>query len=404
MASFEEEMKTLCAKHGKDVESVLKKEEAAESIEINPQDVRKVVVEHVIKQQDQKGHGSSSSVYRRKLRLFSGKKPTPSGEVNFASWRVSAKQIVDDEDMSERDKNRGILDSLLIPALTMVKNVPPKTSADTILNKLVKVYGSTRSGDDMMFDFFELYQQSTQSASDYLENLYTEIMSIVDEAPQGLIRGESEQLLSQFLRGCWDEELITKLKLEDMKGSAPDFEVLFERIKKEELKREQKNKRKDTVLKGKKAQQQNIAATSASNDSEDLVTEQHQFKSHMDKKYEDLNKRITALEEGQKATLEQLQGISKQLNSLDTNLKTSTQSSRFNSPPASGASSRFQGSSAASPNTQSTQNRPTRFCFNCGIDNHHMERCRNSPNPALVGEKVLKRAQENAARQPHLNE
>ena len=101
MASFEEEMKALCAKHGKDPDKTLKKDDGA-TIEI-PENVKKVVVEHLISDK-----GSSSSVHRRKLRLFSGSKPTPNGEINFSSWRVSASQILYDESIADNDKKRCI--------------------------------------------------------------------------------------------------------------------------------------------------------------------------------------------------------------------------------------------------------------------------------------------------------
>ena len=93
MASFEDEMKALCVKHGKDPDKTLKKDDEA-TIEIPPE-VKKVVVEHLISDK-----GSSSSVHRRKLRLFSGSKPTPHGGINFASWRVSASQILDVESIN----------------------------------------------------------------------------------------------------------------------------------------------------------------------------------------------------------------------------------------------------------------------------------------------------------------
>ena len=311
MASFEEEVQELCTKHGKDPQSFLKKEGAkAESIDIS-EGIKKVVVEHVIQEKQSSPKAAFASVYRRKLRLFSGTKPTPSGEVNFATWKIPAKLLAYDDDMDERDKKRSIMDSLLIPALNMVKNVPRAATAGDIYEMLVKVYGPTRSSDDMMYDFFEIYQMEDQSASQYLENLFMEITNIIDESAghsRSLITEEREQLLNQFLRGCWDEDLIDKLKLEAMKESPPSFEILFEMIKKEESRREQKQRRKDLTMKHKKRVQQH-GASIANGPSEDIITEQHQFRTHMEKKYDDVNGRITALEEGQKTMLDKLNDL-----------------------------------------------------------------------------------------------
>ena len=148
------------------------KQEVEEFIQI-PDSVKKVGGEHVIQDRHQGHQEGRASVQRRKLRLFSGKTPTPSGEVNFATWRIAAKQIIEDEDVSKRNKRRSIMDSLMIPALNPVKNVSAATGADTILAKLVRVYGSTKSAEDMMYDFFEICQLPNQSASEYLEILYT---------------------------------------------------------------------------------------------------------------------------------------------------------------------------------------------------------------------------------------
>ena len=56
---------------------------------------------------------------------------------------------------------------------------------------------------------------------------------------------------------------------------------------------------------------QQHSASIASGPSEDISTEQHQFRTHMEKNYDDINRRITALEEGQKAMLDKLNDIIK---------------------------------------------------------------------------------------------
>lgn len=392
MASLEDKFKAFCSQEGKTEQDVF---EALQVQHLVPPEVKKVVVEHIIP--DRKpSQQESATVQRRKLRLFSGTKPTPSGEVNFSTWRVAAKQIVDDEDLSERNKRRSIMDSLMIPALNLVKNVPSSTDANTILAKLVKVYGSTKSAEDMMYDFFELCQLTNESASEYLEKLYNELTCIVDETPPEVmdyVTNANEQLLSQFIRGCWDEDIIMRLKLEERKTKRqyPDYAILYEEIKREELKKEQKKKRMDQTLKGGKKTQQHTSTIAEDNTP---TIEFHQYKSHMDQKYEEMSRKISTLEEGQKAMCDQLNGISHQLQNLQS--FTQPQSSAPPSTTYRTSQPSIQPSRLTSTPYKSSQNytnapKYSRFCYKCGIDNHHSQRCRNTPNPTLVAQKFAKR-------------
>ena len=111
--SFEDEFTQLCAKFSKDPQKILKQE--SDDSPFVPEEVKKVVVEHVIKEK------TNPTVQRRKLRLFSGNQPTPNGEVNFATWRITAKQVIDDGVIDEKEKKRCLIDSLLCDATYFTK-------------------------------------------------------------------------------------------------------------------------------------------------------------------------------------------------------------------------------------------------------------------------------------------
>lgn len=413
MSSFEDKLKKLCEDEGK--EDVLKKL-TEESIPI-PAEVKKLVVEHVI--QDK-----GSSTYRRKLRLFSGSKPAPHGEVNFQTWRASAKQVVDDDGISEKEKRRCIMDSLLIPALNVVKNLPGTTTSEQLFKKLQKVYGTTESSEDMLYNFFEIFQKDKQLSSDFLQDLYTALTDILDASLETTDANTiNEHLQNQFIRGCFDEELIAKLRLEekkdDVRTPAPSFEELYESIKKEELKRDQKIKRKEAVSK-KRIQQHNITKPELDGGSGDTtsVTEMYQLRSNFDRKNEELTKRMALLEASQKAICDQLKQLSQQLSSAfgtPTEPSPSQQSTNHaassheyrpqmyaglsgqQASPHAGTSGQQYGQQSYNHNANRPANTvPTRFCYNCGIENHHMQRCRNDPNPTLVGEKIKQRSIEAA--------
>ena len=379
MSSFEEEMQALCTKYKKDPAHVLKQE--GDVIEI-PESVKKVVVEHLIQ--------DKSSVHRRKLRLFSGSQPTPNGEINFVTWRISAKQILDDASITENEKRRCIMESLLIPALNIVKHVPPQKTSKDIFDILAKVYGAAKSAKEMLHDFYAICQRPNQTASEYLQQLYTELLEIVDESPDAVnMENMDDELLQQFVRGCFDDDVLNKLHLEE-KDTAPRFEVLFENVRKEEMKRDQKKKRMEVAFKGKKPQQHNV--TTSLKQAEGTVTEMQQ----LDRKCEDFNQRLSALESGQKALFEQLNSISEQLKTAFSSSQPSHDSPAPHQPSSNRPANSPSVGATASKNYNSTSqqqatSRPTRFCYNCGIDNHHMQRCRNPANPELVQEKLKKR-------------
>ena len=343
-------------------------------------EVNKVVVEHVIKEK------TNPTVQRRKLRLFSGNQPTPNGEVNFATWRITAKQVIDDSVIDEKEKKRCLIDSLLIPALNFVKYVASQSTAQDVFDKLVKVYGISKDPKEMLHEFSNIYQQSSQSSSEYLEHLYIDLLEIVDESLDAYDeRKIIEELLYQFLRGCFDEDLINKLRLDDRRTQQQirSFEELFELVKKEEVKRDQKKKRMEKAYKGKRVQQ-NIS-TIVKDDAKVMELRA------LETQYEDFNKRISALETGQKAILDQLSTLSEQLKNAFTTTRSSYPPREQN-----GASSGTSSLTAPSTNNtrspqQPSYSRPIRFCYNCGIDNHHMERCRNPANPVLVQDKLKKR-------------
>ena len=115
------------------------------------------------------------------------------------------------------EKRLCLADSLLMPALNLIWSLPFVTTSKDMLSNISKVYGLTKLADEMMFDFFEMYQAQNETASDYLTRLYTERTNISDVSPRPVrVDEQNASLLTQFIRGCWDDDLIQRLKLEEM--------------------------------------------------------------------------------------------------------------------------------------------------------------------------------------------
>ena len=279
-----------------DVKNILQPQEAV------PPEIKKMVVEHVIADREK-----PSTVSRRKLRLFSGKKPVSAGGVSFVTWRIQVLQLIDEPEIADAEKRWCISDSLLMPSLNPFRNLPSRTTSKDMLSKISKVYGLTKSADEMMFDFFGLYQAQNETASDYLTRLYTELTNTGDAAP-GPVRIDEQNalLLTQFIRGCWDDDLIHRLRLEEMHDDNPQYDDLFEKITKDELRRDHKKKRMKTALKQaipkmQQPQQQYVLGPEQMN------------KAHPLRPPDEVSTRLTSLENNMKILLEQIEALSKQI-------------------------------------------------------------------------------------------
>jgi len=86
---------------------------------------------------------NQSQPFIRKLRLFSGKKPVPNGEVDFETWSRLAQQVVNDTEVSESSKQRVVLSSLLRPALDIALS---ETTSKGTLDTLRTIYGNVQDG------------------------------------------------------------------------------------------------------------------------------------------------------------------------------------------------------------------------------------------------------------------
>lgn len=190
-------------------------------------------------EQPNQPHTSQSQPFIRKLRIFSGKKPVPAGEVDFDTWSVMAKPVLDDSAINENTKKRVFLTSLLRPALEIASS---EETSDSIFQTLKVVFGTVSDGHELYIQFLSKFQGEQETSSQYLQRLYLDLL-VVEE--RGGVSSEdlSRELLDQFIRGSRDENLILRLKLEDRTSSPPTFADLLLEIRKEEVRSSEKKNR-----------------------------------------------------------------------------------------------------------------------------------------------------------------
>ena len=287
----------------------------------------------------------------RKLRSFSGAKTVPSGELDYKMWRLHAKPIVDDTLLRESEKKRTLFDALLGEALEIASTLPPTETSEKLLTLLDKHFGDVADGFELYSQFRSAMQESQESAAEYLKRIHTLALRAVEK--QGMQESDvKSQVLRQFVHNCADEDLLTRLRLEDKFQNPDEVSDLLLKIRTEEARRKEKRLK----LKARTAKANAISTAEASASSSHSA------------EMESLRKQIESL-------TQQVQASKPSFNS-------------FSQPPSAAAnsSSNNQQKKGAHPKKKSGI-----FCYNCGIDGHKHDACSSPANPALVQGRLLAR-------------
>ncbi|KAK7933739.1 hypothetical protein WMY93_004635 [Mugilogobius chulae] len=186
--------------------------------ELNPPGVQRYVVEHIMKSDDSAAHLST-----QRLRSFSGRMPRPQHESDFETWRSGVDLLLQDPAVSDLQRSRKIVESLLPPAADMVKHLKPETPPTTYLQILDSAYGTVEDGDELYAKFMEMFQDAGERPSAYLQRLQVALIAALKRG--GVDAADlNRHLLNQFCRGCWDNTLISELQLNN---ASPDHRLLL---------------------------------------------------------------------------------------------------------------------------------------------------------------------------------
>lgn len=328
--------------------------------DLNPPELQRYVVEHIVKSEDTAVHFRSS----HRLRVFSGKVPRPQHEVDYDTWRSSVDLVLSDPAISETQRSRQILDSLLPPAADMVKHLSPDMSVNIYIQQLDSAYGTVQDGEELYAKFMDTLQNAGEKPSAYLQRLQVVLNLAVKRG--GASRAEvNKHLLNQFCRGCWDNVLISELQLKQKKENPPSFAELLLLLRTEEDREAVKTQRMKQHLGGGGARQK--------------VTSQAQIAYG-----EEENKLCETLTIFTKQLTEQMAAIQRQLAVLTANQSQGRQP--YTPRPNPVLKSRGKQNMAAAVSDPSARPKPG-FCFRCGEDGHIRPQCDNRPNPELVNVK-----------------
>lgn len=280
----------------------------------------------------------------RKLRLFSGKAPVPSGEVDFESWKLTALQLMEDESFSEEVKKITLVQALVRPALEIIRSIISTTDSKGCLDLLDNVYGQVQDGHDLLVDFYITYQDQKESASTFLNRLYLKLVQVTEKG--GLAVGEIPTvLLRQFIRGSQDDSFAQHLQLEAKFDDPPSFGKLLLDVRKEECRRTERRLRLKQTSVNVKAQTTEVGKTSHATDMEARV-----------------------------------QQLTTELEKL--------KSERSQTKP------KWEQKGPKTDRTQGSHNKKRNFfCYKCGVDGHKVDTCKKQSNPELVQQRLMSKCQ-----------
>ncbi len=146
-------------------------------VQLNPAEVQKVIVEHIVKSEVASLIPSTSVV---KLRPFSGRMSNPSNESDYDTWHCNVELFLDDPSVSDLQRVRRIMESILSPA-TDIKSLKPCASPRAYLNMVDSADGAIVDGDELFSKFMNTFQNDGEKASSYLQRLQV--------APNKTVRG-----------------------------------------------------------------------------------------------------------------------------------------------------------------------------------------------------------------------
>lgn len=353
---------------------------------LNPPEVQRVVVEHIVKSEDAASHMHAPL----KLRFFSGRSPRPGNEVDYDTWHNSVELMLQDPAVSDLVRSRKILDSLLPPAADIVRMLGSHATPRAYLDLLDSAFGAVEDGDELFAKFLNTLQDAGERPSQFLQRLQVALTRAIRRG--GVSSSEADRhLLRQFCRGCWDNALISEFQLERKKTDPPSFSELLLLLRTAEDKQCTKEFRMKKHL-GTSKQRTSSYSLYASSD--EMVSTQ--TVSDLKKQIAVLQNQVESLKKAKdqiKDTHEsRVRGLQKQVAELQSEIvvakpvksahvksaakMTKSQSVQTN---LSEVSHSFSPKQLSKPKAW--------YCFRCGEDGHIVSTCDNAANPALVASK-----------------
>uniref|UniRef100_A0A8C9T2N4 Uncharacterized protein n=1 Tax=Scleropages formosus TaxID=113540 RepID=A0A8C9T2N4_SCLFO len=173
----------------------------------------------------------------RKLRLFSGVKPTPPGEEEYDAWAEQTTHMLDEWQCSDIVKKQRIAESLKGPAADIVRCLRvsnPSVTADDYLKALEAAFGTTDSAADLMVRFRGTFQQEGEKLSAYLFRL-DKLLHAVHRKGGAEVADLDQIRIEQVARGALSHDLVAmRIRTMYKLKPPPSFTELLRDVREEE--------------------------------------------------------------------------------------------------------------------------------------------------------------------------
>ncbi|XP_058849342.1 paraneoplastic antigen Ma1 homolog isoform X1 [Acipenser ruthenus] len=317
---------------------------------------------------------SSEGTSYKRLRVFSGVKPTPSQEDDYDTWMDQAAHMIQEWQCGEGEKRKRLVESLRGPALDVVRPLRvanPDASAQEYLSTLEHMFGSTESGEDLYLRFRTTMQKQGEKLSIFLARLEKLLQKVyVKGGIEASALGKAR--LNQLLKGAiYSDMCLVKLRLKERQKNPPTFSVLIKEIREEEERESLKQNPPTAPIRVHHANTPDV--TPAPNAEMDSLKEQLQ----------EIRKQISSL------TVQQQHHYQDARPRQDVRARGHQPFyKRENSAEGTGQDGTTLHSAGRQP-LPTTIRAPFRsFCYRCGLDGHRIKECVNTGNATLVAERL----------------
>uniref|UniRef100_A0A8C5E1V7 CCHC-type domain-containing protein n=1 Tax=Gouania willdenowi TaxID=441366 RepID=A0A8C5E1V7_GOUWI len=173
----------------------------------------------------------------RKLRMFSGVRPTPSGEEEYDAWAEQTTHMLEEWQCSDSVKKQRVVESLKGPAADIIRFLRvqnPKATANDYMQALETAFGTTETSSDLLVKFRHTFQSEGEKLSTYLLRLDKLLHCIFRKG--GLQLADMNRLrIEQVVRGALPHDMIAmRIRMTHKLRPPPSFNDLLKDVREEE--------------------------------------------------------------------------------------------------------------------------------------------------------------------------
>lgn len=299
----------------------------------------------------------------RKLRMFSGLRPTPGGEEEYDAWAEQTTHMLEEWQCGDGVKKQRIVESLKGPASDIIRFLRaqnPVATANDYMQALETAFGTTESSSDLLVKFRHTFQSEGEKLSTYLLRLDKLLHFVFRKG--GLQLSDMNRLRTeQVVRGALPHDMIAmRIRMTHKLREPPSFSELLKEVREEEDMLQSRNDAKSAVM--------SKPVTSVTKPSPEVK---------IDLEMEQLKSELSAI----KAEMNNL----KVSTVAAATVWPETKSPKYEPP---NKNEYKRNPSAQRPKT--SLDVPGVFCYRCGEDGHYMRECGNAENLQRVNKRLIK--------------